>query len=388
MKLAACFAALTLWTSLSLAQQTDLLERSFSGVSKATTPVAARKDIQEQASLKVSEEVIKELIGEERFSRNRTLILNRIIKNSGRYIPFSKPSELKTDSDGYKMSVAMKISLRDLKQLLQTNSLLSENDATPVVLPLISWVNRVEGKSYRWWQGGSDENIFLIKEGRRFEDALRSSFQKNGFYVIKPSESGIGKNLPSDFQTEKVNSDDAQFFAQYYNAPLLVDGQVTLEKGSKSNKYAIEIRLTAIQVSNNRAIADVSRKFETDSGSFETVVDKRIKEVVEAASNDLTSQVFEAWQRGSIGTSVIRVTVKGKSTLPLMENFKNKIRTQITQVKNIRERVVTSDFLSFEVDTSVSSAELMTKLEALNMDGKKLSKVSESSNEIVLMWTE
>ncbi len=43
------------------------------------------------------------------------------------------------------MSVAMKVSLRDLKQLLQDNTLLNENEAIPVVLPGISWTDRVQG---------------------------------------------------------------------------------------------------------------------------------------------------------------------------------------------------------------------------------------------------
>ncbi|MNL86091.1 hypothetical protein D3C87_2146520 [compost metagenome] len=72
----------------------------------------------------------------------------------------------------------------------------------------------------------------------------------------------------------------------------------------------------------------------------------------------------------------------------MMESFKSRVRAQITQVKNIRERVVTSDELSFEVDTSVSAAELSSKLSALNVDGRRLAKVSENNNEIVLQWAE
>lgn len=379
---------ITMVGSMASAQQSDLLERNFSGVSKEATPVAARKDIQDQAAMKVSEEVIKDLIGEERFSRNKSLIVSKIIKNSGRYIPFVKPSEILPEGEGFKMSVMMKVSLKDLKQLLQNNSLLSENDAAPVVLPMVSWTNRIEGKSYRWWLGANqEESAFLNKQSRRFEDSLRASFRKNNFFVLKPQEAGLNQSIPADFQSEKVSSDDSQFFAQYYNAPLLVDGQIQFEKGEKG-KFTIEIHLAAMQVSNGRTMADVSRRFETESGQPEIVIEKKMKEVAEAATNDLSSQVFEAWQRGSLGTSVVRVTLKGKSTLPMMENFKNKVRTQITQVKNIRERLVTSDTLSFEVDTSVNPSELAAKLASLNIDGKMLSKVSESSNEVVLKWNE
>ncbi|NUN04941.1 MAG: hypothetical protein HUU57_04180 [Bdellovibrio sp.] len=375
------------FTHLASAQQLELLDRNFSGSSSAKTPQEAKKDIQDQASRKISEDIIKELIGEDRYAKNKALVTTKIIRNAARFIPFSKPSALLQEGEIYKMSVAVKVSLRDLKQMLQENSLLNENDSVPVVLPVISWVDRVQGRSFRWWLPlDRSQQGFLVKEGRFLEDALRSAFQKNNFYVVKPVDANLGANVPVDFQTEKVSSgEDAQFFAHYFNAPVLIDGQVLLNKGERRN-FRIEIRMTAIQVSNGRAIADVSRRFETESGSFESAVDKKLREVIESTANDLASQVLEAWQRGSIGTSVIRLTLKGKSTLPMMEGFKDKVRSQITQVKNIRERLVSADSISYEVDTSAAVADLMAKLEALDIDGRKLSKVSEGSDEIVLKW--
>ncbi len=371
------------------AQQAELIDRTFSGVSKEKTPQGAKKEIQDQAAQKISEEIIKELIGEERFLKNKSLIQSKIIKNSAQYIPFAKPSPMTQEGEEFKMSVALKVSLRDLKQMLQNNTLLNENDAIPVVLPVISWADRVQGRSYRWWiPGDKNQQAFLMKEGRLLENALRTSFQKNNFYVIKPTESGLGSNVPADFYNEKVAGEEAQFFSQYFNAPLLIDGQVLLTKGERTNNYRIEIRMTAVQVSNGRAIADVSRRFDTESGSLENAVDKKLREVAETTANDLSSQVLEAWQRGSLGTSTIRITIQGRNTLPLMEGIKEKIRFQITQVKNIRERLVSSESVSFEVDTSVSAPELLGKIEALDIGGKKLSKVSEERDEIVLKWVQ
>ncbi len=387
-RLTSLFISLFLTLSFGVtasAQQTELLERTFSGVSKEATAQAAKSDIQNQASQKISEEVIRELIGEERFAKNKNLIQNKVIKNSARYIPFSKPSNLTQEGDEFKMAVAMKVSLRDLKQMLQENSLLNENDTVPVVLPVISLVDRVQGRSYRWWLP-LDKNPqgFLFKEGRAVEEALRNSFQIKNFYVIKPLESGLGSSVPSSFQNEKITGEDAQFFAHYFNAPVIIDGQVLMSKEEKGSNYSIEIRLTATQVSNSRPIADVSRRFTTDAGPFETSVDKKMREVLESTTNDLASQVFEAWQRGSLGTSVIRITIKGNQGLPVMEGLKEKIRSQVTQVKNIRERVVSSESTSYDVDTSVSATELVQKIEALDFNGKKLSKVSEDRDEVVL----
>jgi hypothetical protein len=377
----------SLFSQSTFAQQSELLERSYAGVSNEKNPISARRDIQEQASQKVSEEVIKELIGEDRFSKNRTLIAGKIIKNSQRYIPYVKPSEVTPEGEGFKMSVAMKLSLRDLKQLLQVNGLLGDNDAVPVVLPVVAWVDRVEGRSYRWWQSlNKENNPFLMKEARLFEDALRNGFQKNNFYSLKPIESGAAVNVPVDFQSEKLNSEDLQFYAQYFNAPLIVDGQVMLSKAEQKGRFIIEIKMSAIQVSNGRTIGDIARKFETDNGVLEGAVDKKIKEVAETVANDLASQVLDVWQRGSIGTSIIKVTVRGKNTLPLMESLKSKVRSSITQVKNIRERLVTSDSVSFEVDASISSSELLNKFTAMDLNGKKLGKISEDNDEIVLKW--
>lgn len=371
------------------AQQGELVDRNFSGVSKETIPQAAKKDIQDQASQKISEEIIKELIGEERFVKNKSRIQSAIIKNSARYIPFSKPSQIIQEGEEFKMSVELKVSLRDLKQMLQDNALLNENDAVPVVLPLVTWIDRVQGRSYRWWlPADKSQQAFLIKEGRLLEEALRNSFRKDNFYVIKPIEAGLGMSVPSDFQSEKLTGEDFHFFAQYFNAPVVLDGQILINKGERGNNNRIELRLTAIQVSNGRTIADVSRRFETDAGTFENVVDKKIRGVMETTANDLASQVLDAWQRGSLGSSLIRLTIKGAGPSSLTEGLKDKIRSQITQIKNIHERLVGSDFVSYEVDTSISGSELSNKLLALDLGGKKLSKVSEERDEITLTWAQ
>ena len=373
----------------AFAQQSDLLERVYSGSSKETNPQAVKREIQEQAFQKVSEDVIKELIGEDRFAKNKTLINNKIIKNSGRYIPFVKPSAVTQEGEESKMSVSLKVSLKDLKQLLQNNSLLADNDTLPIVLPMVSWQDRVQGRSYRWWQSLNKEpQGFLMAEGKIFEESLREAFQKNNFFLIKPIESGLGSQVPVDFQNEKVSSEDSQFFAKMFNAPVLIDGQITLSKADKDNGYRIEVKMTALQVSNGRAIADVSRRFETSGGVFENVVDKKIKEISDAAANDLSVQVFDAWQRGSVGSNILRITIKGRNTLTDVESLKESVRAQITQVKNIRERLVTSDSISFEVDTTVSSEELAGRLESLQVANKKLGRVSADSDEIVMKWNQ
>lgn len=372
--------------SASLGQaQGDLIDRSYTGSSKQENPQVARKEIQDKGAQAVSEELIQELIGEARYTKNKSAIQKKIISNSARYIPFVKPSSLNKENDEYKMSVAMKISLRDLRQLLQEMALLNENEAIPVVLPVISWVDRVEGRSYRWWQPlDKSTPPFLMKQSRALEDSLRNAFQKNDFYILKPVEAGLAAGIPRQFQNDRITGEDAQFFAQYFNAPILLEGQMTLHK-ERGNRYRIEMKMTALQVSNGRAIADVARRFETDAGSFEGVVDRKLREVLEGAASDLAVQIREVWQRGSLGTSMVRVTIQGRHTLPVIESLKEKFRS-ITQIKNVRERIVSAESVTFEVDTSIPADELLPYLQKIDIGGQKLVKSSAKSEELVLSW--
>lgn len=383
------FAILLSFSSVAFSQVNELIDRQFSGSSKSTNPQVAKKEIQDQAALKISEEIIKELIGEERFNKNKSLINTKIIRNSSRYIPYSKATPLNQEKpEESTMSVSMKVSLKDLRQFLQETGLLNDNDSIPVVLPMVSWVDRVGGNSYRWWVSSDrNQSVFLNKEARVLEESLRNSFEKNNFYMMRPIANSLGRQVPYDFQVEKISPEDSSFFAQYFNAPVIVDGQILLKKG-ENNTYQIEVRLTALQVSNGRTIADVSRRFETSPGSFEMVVDRKIRETMDTTVNDLALQVRDASQRGSLGTSVLRLTILGRNTLPVIESVKEKIRSEVTQVKNIRERLVGSDSVSFELDSSATSADLSAKLQGLNINGRRLSKVSMSNDEIVLKWVQ
>jgi hypothetical protein len=373
-----------IFSATLLAQPVDLLERIYSGSSKEATPQAAKNDIQNQAAQKISEELIKEFIGEDRFIKNKNQIQNKIIKNSARYLPLSKPSNILPEGEGYKMSVTLRISVKDLKQMLQDQSLLSEHDTIPVVLPMITLIDKVQGRSFQWWMPAEKSRLaFLLKQGRALESSLRASFQTKNFYVLKPIEAGLGVSVPRVFQGEKNGLEDVEFFAQFFNAPVIIDGQVVISKEEKGGAYRIDLRMTAIQVSNLRAIADVSRHFTTEMGTFEMAVDKKLREVLESTSSDLASQVFEVSQKGSLGTSVIRLTIQGAPSLPYLETLKEKIRSQINQVKNMRERFVAADSMSYEIDTSVSMLELAQKIESLDFNGVRLSKISSEHDEVV-----
>ena len=130
----------------ALAQRT-LVERTFEGQSTQTNPVAARNEMISQATTKVSEDMINEIIGEAKFNRNKSLIENKIMKNWAQFIPFSKPGELKEiQPAGFSMTSLLKVNVDDLQALLLANGLFYESDGTPIALPVIRWVDKENGK--------------------------------------------------------------------------------------------------------------------------------------------------------------------------------------------------------------------------------------------------
>jgi hypothetical protein len=366
------------------AQNSELIEKTFTGTSNEKVPQAAKRDILDQASKKVSEELIKALIGEDRFLKNKTLIQNKVERLSNRYIPFSRPGELSNDGGQFKMTVVIKVSLKDLKALLLENSLLAENDTAPVVLPLIGFTDKVTLKTFRWWKPEDVQNkSFLMSQNRHFENGLRTAFEKYNFYLIKPT--ALGPQVPNSLQNERLSLDDMQLLNQYFGAPLMIEGTVQFSKSPEaSNRFRIEVKMLALQVSNGRPIADVSRRFESEAGIFEATVDKKVREVVDATAQDLASQVFEAWQRGALGSTILRLTFHGRIPLNQQEAFKEKLRNQVAGIRNIRERLISADSMAYEVDTNLNAKDFAAKLNAMEIDGRKWISSASSDSEVTL----
>lgn len=374
------------FSNVALAQNDGLLEKTYTGTTtEAEVPVVRRK-ITTEAYEKVSEEIIKELIGQDRYNKNKSLIKDKIIKNSSRYIPFTKPSDVKTEEGKSSMSVAMKISLKDLKVLLLNNNLLIENMNSPIVLPMITVQDKISGESFRWWNKTDTKSGFVVKEARLIETQMKSAFMNNGFHLLSAVEAGLGEQIPSDFKSDRPSSEDVEFMSQRFSAPVILEGVVSIAEGSDKKKYDIEIKVTATLVSNGSVIADISRKFETSGNAYETAVDKKLASVLESAANDLAVQIADAWQRGTVGTSVLSITLRGRQNLKDLEDLKKTITAKIPQVKAIRERLISADMTTYEVDTNLSSNELGAKLNGLQTGNSTLRLEKESGNEVLLRW--
>lgn len=379
-------SCILLLSSFAFAQQKNLVERVVELESKEKNPVTARSIIINQATEKVSEDMIKEIIGEAKYQRNKSMISAKILKQSPRFIPFSKPGEMKPlQPEGFRMSVSLRVSVDDLQTLLLENGLFYESDSTPVVLPVIRFNDRVNTQAFAWWlEDGISTKPFLQKENRNLEDGLKSAFLKNNFYVLKPSSMRLGTILPQGFKTDTLRFEDQQLLAQKLNSQIVIDGEISLAKSQeRSDAVTIAMKMTALQVVNGRVIAEVTRQFETDGGNFELVTDRKLKEVLETVSSDLSSQVLEAWQKGALGASLYRLSIRGRLPLQNQEAFKEALKSKVREVKNVTERVISMDGLVYEVDSALGPKDLGQKAPKIEVGNLSLVLESASETEVI-----
>jgi hypothetical protein len=287
------------------------------------------------------------------------------------------------------MSVLMKVNLASFRQVLQENGLLNENETAPLLLPLISFVDKVNMRSDRWWltseQGAKTP---LRNQGRLLESSLRTAFLKSGFYVIRPLQAYLTPAMPRLFRAEKPSGEDLQLIGDWFGAPLVIEGTVQISRSSDiSSSFRMDVRLSVTQISNGRPVADVSRVYETDPGVFDAVVEKKLREVADTVAGDLASQVFEAWQKGSVGSSQLRLTLVPRLSLPEIEAFKERMKSSSVGIRTIRERSLSNQGVTFEIDSPTSAKDLAARLQGFDFNGRKGEASAASDTEIKLNFS-
>ncbi len=373
-----------------LAQNDEWIERVVEHESSEKNAVLAKKEILEEAILKTSESLIEELVGESKASRNKLIIQNKILKNSARFIPFTKTGELivinpallnansskandakdsglkeKSELPVYKMAVTLKIRVEELKKMLLENGLFYENDGSPIVLTFIKWIDGSKDVGYSWWL----EDSSVVTQGglktieKSFETYLKSSLQKNYFYLIRPGLFHYQTLTDKSTLSDLMSVSDMQAFAQKLGAQVLIKGQVLIKNG------LLQFDLEGLQVQNLRAIAQVSRKF-----SFE-----KNKEGFETVSQEISGQILEAWQKGSLGASVYRLSLNGRIPPLVRENIKEFLKSKLKELKNIKERYLEYSKLTFDIESSSNPLIFKEKLTSFEYMGFKFN--LESANE-------
>lgn len=335
-----------------------------------------QKEIFDRAIEKASFQQIEQMIGESRTNKNQTLIKNRILKNSGKYISFIKVDAQENNKDTGRYSVAIKFSPKNLEALLLQEGLLYKTDGPPRLLPLISFIDRVNTQAVVWWTGQAGKG-FLADESSRFHQSLRKELRSKGFFVLDPLAANYQNLLPTAFQGENPSTEDALLMADFFHSQILARGQVIISsQRNRNDLFRIEVRVSAVHATNGRVIGEVVRNYDTEAGAFHQVVKAKLEEVADKLAADLSGQILESWKSGTFGATLLSLKIFGDLSYPQMAILKKALLEQVKDFKTLKERLFEPGKVSFEADSSATAEQLAQAIKSKSFPKFKLTVTS------------
>jgi hypothetical protein len=328
---------------------------------------------------KVSLQNIEALIGKEKTAQNKEKILQKIIKNSNRYILSSKAGTLtRLEQPAGKgrppvktnvVPVELRLSLKNLRAVLLEEGLLYQLDGTPRILPLFQISDRSSGPMYGWWYDRTQkEGSPVLQSFKIVSAALRERLTGLSFAYLNPFENNLIGSVPESYRVPNLQTADLQAFAGQNKASVIVRGTVrflpkaSTEGEATESRYIIEAHLEALQTINGRSLAEVLRRYETDPGEARVVIQRKLSEVAPRMAEDFSVQLDDAWKSGAFGSGVFRLVVRGRLGPKDIEDLKRNLVLGVREIKGIRERVFESGQVTFEVDSPATPQQVAQSL--------------------------
>ncbi len=342
----------------------ELIERVVEMSSTDSNQANAKREIFDRAVVKVATDLTQEIIGEGKFNRSKSLINDKVLRTTARYIPFTKTGDLVPWENGYKMSVTVRVNVPELQKILRENGLFYETDSAPTVLPLIRVQDQIAEREFSWWSPESDrpEGLLLQRWSQLAENTLRSALLKNHFYSLRPRAQKLVMLLPENLRVENLKLGEWQNFAPQVNAQMIIDGSLQVSRAKVGAGIVLDLRLTAIQSVNGRPVGEVVRRFEAPGMQADSFSERKLREHLETSFTDLSAQILDAWQKGSIGASLYRLVLRGRPGLLLQEPFREAFQSRLRQVKSVKERLISSDEIVYEMDSAIGPKDILREL--------------------------
>ncbi len=362
------------FSSVAVAQDADeLISVSNEGVSKATSQVEAAREIQGKALSGTAREQVIEMIGDKRYAKNKAIVENRIVREAAKFIPFVQPGEAVKQPDGtWKMKVDLKVSLGSLRKMVIDTGLLTDADTPVTIIPMIGFTDRMKGVSYRWWMGDSrdDARKSVVEWARIVQLGLHKELMNQGFHLQLPLEGTVSNALPTPFRVDRATGQDLKQLGEYLGVSMALRGDVRVRDSRESvGGWQIQVRLEVVPVQGGRTVAEISRTFDTDPGPADIAVRKRLEKEIGEMSKDLSTQVFEAWTRGTLAATTVKLAVRGTLSPKQLGDFRTQISRALRDIKAIRERVFEPGRVVFEVDYAASPEDFRDKLKNVELPG-------------------
>lgn len=359
-------------------EKTNIIPFSIEESSKQTNISSAKRDIYRKAVEQATKEQILQMIPEEQYLKKEREIGRKILNQSGKYIPYYKITTPVKRGDLYYANVNLQLSPNYLQKLLEIEGLLFLKEGSRLVLPLITYLDQKESRSYKWWLGVEIPKVSLLwKESREFNKVLKHSFWRKDLNLMEASFAQLGALFPQAYRYETYRTEDIKFIGNYFQAQIVLLGSVKYSS-SESNSLAgrIRIRLKAVLSGSGRVVAEIAKDQETAVGEYSKVLRETAVNMYETVATEMAEQIIKSWQKGLFGTSRVRLAINGNFNYKQLEGLKKQLLKQNLNIKNLKERLFAPKQVVFELDITGGGKSLAKQLREFRFAGKQF-KVSD-----------
>ena len=363
--------------------QSGIVEKVYEGTSNLESVTQARKKIIEEATQKTSEQYVQSLLGEARFKKHRNILNEKVYRQSSRFIPVIKAGDLQNTPEGQKLVVTLQVNTKILESLLQEQGMMNDGESAPMVIPFLSIEDQVHGDNFRWWKAQNPARL------QGMEDFLETQLQKTlfsmGIFVQRPEAAQMRLMLPAMAQQDILTQEQIQSLATRWNIPLTLTGDLSIHK-DLNGEVLLELRLAVNQVSSGRILAQLKRQNKLSiKENLESLNLKKALSFVVQAYQDLGQQMQEAWQRGSLTSTLVKLEVQGGLPINKYDLFKDSLKSANRSIRQVRERLISSQSVIFEIEFNGVVSDLTASLSQVTAGDRTYHfKGLNSSNTLIL----
>ena len=315
----------------------------------------------QKAVHQVSRDFVKHLMGAKKYNENKSRIEQKIIKNKNRYILFVKTSVPELQEEGsYLTRVTLGVSEENLTALLLENNLFYSSSGASCVLPAITFRANDRKSSKKeelsWWKKSKKENPLLYNLSEIFYSTLSESFIPGGFYVIDPVFSRLSEAVPSSVLPTRSSARQFRKFAEFLSCDLILSGTVKVEKNPVLPSLRGEFHLKMFNITTLRELFSFKKTIIFPSA--EKDLQKGFQSNLSSVLSSLKYQLSFYRDRGVLDLNRLFISIQGPLTYHQKEQLKASLVQDIPAIKDLREALIVSNRVLYEMESSESMKEL------------------------------
>ena len=347
---------------------------------------------QKKAINEVSRKLVEEMVGLDRFQKEKQKIKNQIIKNQNRYILSIRSSKPILQEDGaFVSTVTIQVSKENLKQLLLEHNLFYSSKGSFCLLPVISFAsyNSGEKKSYSWWLKNENSSSLLEEMAGSFFELLSEELIKQGFYALNPVFQKMYEGTASGVLPK--NSSRVRSFvplAEFYTCDIILSGHIRfgeLSSGSSALQSFFSFLKTDNDQIDNAPSQNVTQfffnVFNIKTRQFLFKLKKQFpfspalqnnpkKEMALHLKNILDSFTYQLsfyQEKGSLDLNRLMISVQGPLNYSQKEQLKKSLVKKISGLQNLEKKFLTSNRIVYEAESSEKIKSVAQQLRKISL---------------------